>query len=591
MFGFRAPERNEISVYAIGFIAWLIVVQKATATPITIDEASTFINFVRTQSFIPWFSLWEANNHVLNSFLTYVSTSVFGDSTFSLRLPNVLSFGLFIAQIARFARCNLKHLPSAIALSIILMFSTIVLDLFSLCRGYGISFALLLLFVNEVLYFIRHPESRLWKAMLSGVLMVSANLNLLPLFAAAVVFIGVLLVTLKSLRKAEIAAWLFAIIGFVWYGFELKSRGLLYLGTDNYIGISLGVTSELFTGLVGLWWLYVPVVLMLLFFGIFNVKALLQWNVVSALYLFFLTAFLAPVAQNLILQSPFPVERTFTHAFLLLMVAFVYQSDRWSIYTSWISVVFSTFFIAGLFLSFSPKRSVLWPNEIIPKGVHQYLDKFQQSQGPPIIMSNYKALSNWEYLSYRENANLTYFEGVENKRTILTADFLFLKKNTDFDFTINAFDTVICEKEADYVLLERSKVAPVKTIDTQPCPQAMDERQEFYNLFESNVTTADTALKTLRITANIELLKYNNELQLVISEESKHGSKRTAFKLNHFIDHRDQESDLPIDIRIPFSQEGETSVLVYFWNVERVKMNIKNCTVALETESVKHNKL
>jgi len=120
-------------VLLLGLIAWVMVVLKAALVPITIDEASTYLDFVQSRRFLPGLSKWEANNHLLNSFLTILSSALFGNKPFALRLPNVLMFGVFIFQANIFIQRTLQHFKSALTLSLLLFFSPLIIEFFSLC--------------------------------------------------------------------------------------------------------------------------------------------------------------------------------------------------------------------------------------------------------------------------------------------------------------------------------------------------------------------------------------------------------------------------------------------------------------------------
>jgi hypothetical protein len=60
------------------------------------DEIATFFYFIQTNDFLPPNAHWDANNHVLNSFLGHLSYQFFGDAPWALRLPNVVMFPIYV---------------------------------------------------------------------------------------------------------------------------------------------------------------------------------------------------------------------------------------------------------------------------------------------------------------------------------------------------------------------------------------------------------------------------------------------------------------------------------------------------------------
>ena len=93
---FKKSSVIERLVFILLFIFLLVyLILRATLIPMVHDETMTFFHYVHSQRFIPYFSDWDANNHILNSFLSCISDLIFGSTPLALRLPNVLSFIVF----------------------------------------------------------------------------------------------------------------------------------------------------------------------------------------------------------------------------------------------------------------------------------------------------------------------------------------------------------------------------------------------------------------------------------------------------------------------------------------------------------------
>ena len=99
-----------------------------------------------------------ANNHVLNTFLMSRCSALFGDTELSLRLPNVLSFLVYLI----FSFYILKESKSVFFIyfgAFLLLLNHFSIDFFSLARGYGLSLSFLL----PALYFLFKKKQQSYK--------------------------------------------------------------------------------------------------------------------------------------------------------------------------------------------------------------------------------------------------------------------------------------------------------------------------------------------------------------------------------------------------------------------------------------------
>ena len=91
----------------------------------------------------------SANHHVLNTSLMYVFSSFFGDSEFSLRLPNILSF-LFYLVFCFYILKESKNIFLIYFGAFLLLINPFLIEFFSLARGYGLAVG----FFLPALYFL-----------------------------------------------------------------------------------------------------------------------------------------------------------------------------------------------------------------------------------------------------------------------------------------------------------------------------------------------------------------------------------------------------------------------------------------------------
>lgn len=577
------------TVLSLGLLSWIYVFTKALNTPFTVDEASTYLDFVLFNTFLPGLSKWEANNHLINSLLTILSSAAFGDRPFALRLPNVLSFGLLIYQVMIFAKKRLHYTSSAVAISLLLFYSTLVLDFFSLCRGYGISLAFLMWFINEFLATLEKEKPSYFKVVLFGCFMVGANLNLLPLFMGALILSVAFQARSGKWSPTPTVLWGLSAIPFVIYGFLLKQKGLLYYGTDKFIDFTLGHTTALYVGSHALYWYFLPVLISIIIFHLSDKTVRFSLNKSSAMFLLFLLAFLAPIAQHILLGSPLPQDRTYMHVLMLSALVFVYYADRKSRIIAQLAMAYSLIIIAGFFSSFKIDRSLVWPKDIIPKGVIVELKRFtDENDKSPIVVSDYRNPSVWEYLNSINQSAYTYFRlGNEESSLVSSADYLMLSEDSELNFNPTDFDTIVAEARSDYALL-RNKVKRSAEVDTvYEIGQNGLYSDPFFILFQGDFNADSSVIRAVDIETQMRLPNVGGDFQLVISQESEGENRRDVINLYRYYTSEQISGSKPFRIRIPINTKVNNNVSIYYWNVHQLSVHLEKSIVKVETSPIR----
>ena len=119
----------------------LWIVARASIQSITIDEADTYLAWVRPPSPMHWTP--HANNHVLNSMLMRLVTTIFGASPITLRTPALIGALLYIAAAYCLVRLISPRKLLQWALFVCLVFSPFVMDYLVAARGYSLASAFL----------------------------------------------------------------------------------------------------------------------------------------------------------------------------------------------------------------------------------------------------------------------------------------------------------------------------------------------------------------------------------------------------------------------------------------------------------------
>ncbi|MFA7274326.1 MAG: glycosyltransferase family 39 protein [Crocinitomicaceae bacterium] len=225
----------------LGFISLFVyIVYRAFTFSFTHDESLSYTIIKGVE-----YQRNTANNHVLNTFLMDWSSRLFGHSELSLRLPNILAFVLYL--LAAFLLLRKKNNKLAFLGASLLCLNPYLLEYFSLARGYGISFGLMLMslyFTVTILFKFETNHSNLSKyffAILFASLATNANLSMINFLIALIGFFTIhyAILSFKFKRRSFIQHLPFILLlfaGIVVVYFESQRLFLLQENNQLYFG-------------------------------------------------------------------------------------------------------------------------------------------------------------------------------------------------------------------------------------------------------------------------------------------------------------------------------------------------------------------
>jgi hypothetical protein len=279
----------------------------------------------------------------------------------------------------------------------------------------------------------------------------------------------------------------------------------------------------------------------------------------------------------------FPLERTFAHALVILSLVFVAESDRVSKATSWFAAAYSLLILFGLVMSYKVNRSILWEKGIIPNPVFEELERFQAKYGAPILISEYRFPSNWEFLNSMNQSTFQYFPMFENQSDFAIADYLLISKDNFYDNVWINFDTVCRAADMDYVLLRKKRTNHYNSDSLLVITDQLDASNEYTPIYFDTINPVEKMDFVLNLQANLILSEQPGEVQIVIEEKSSGNSSRLAISLDHYFPNDELLGVKPYTLRIPFVVEDSSVVSVYFWNVDGRKMIIRDYKLSIES--------
>lgn len=149
--------RDHGALLCLAMAALCVVVIRACLQSITLDEAGSFLSYARK----PWPSQWWplSDNHVLNSLLMRLVTTVFGVSDLTARLPAVLGAFIYIGSAVCLVLLMCQERLLRCLVFICLVYNPLVLDYLVAARGYSLATGLLLVAIALIASIVMRPGS------------------------------------------------------------------------------------------------------------------------------------------------------------------------------------------------------------------------------------------------------------------------------------------------------------------------------------------------------------------------------------------------------------------------------------------------
>jgi 4-amino-4-deoxy-L-arabinose transferase-like glycosyltransferase len=164
------------------------VVARACVQSITIDEADTYLAWVAGPAPTHWAA--ASNNHILNSMLMRLFTTLFGVGHLSARAPALIGAAIYIAAAYWLCRLVTQELSLQWTLLICLVYNPFVMDYLVAARGYSLALALLMSAIALAAY-NRNESTRTYILIsLCAALSFSANFSFAFADLSAVLFIA-----------------------------------------------------------------------------------------------------------------------------------------------------------------------------------------------------------------------------------------------------------------------------------------------------------------------------------------------------------------------------------------------------------------
>lgn len=594
----RGYERLLYGSLAVSIFVYLLL--RSIYSGMLNDEAFTILNFVHTGHFIPFVgNMWQPNNHLLNSFLTWVSYHLIGDDAWMLRLPNLLSFVLFAFYLFRLG----SFLQSGLlrwGMWLSLLLAHYLIEFFAYTRGYGLSIA----FITVAVYhLIRNFKSgfnlrHLWTALLFATLALLANLNLLISFLIFCAF-G----QLAFLRNFRLVPWLLftlasalPVVFSVLVGMEYQEHGQLYIGSETLYK-SLNFMLYLFSQ-----YFYYPsayyVLLVILGFSLVMLlrevllkSAFSQINPTIITGSFLFLNILGSVILFYAMDILYPFQRTLMHWFLFSILALFFSLDQLPRNLKlWISIVLMIPLLTIPLRSFTNlslqvSSEEAWASEQFPERFYQHIVNDWSESFPPVVVS-YSGFHHmvFSYYNLKNNFQLGICQAFEDKSPRQSGDYQITWREQLAGLQEN-YAVVDSHAASGTYLIKRIQPQQALLVSSSEIHPDQKLGDEFFGLIKLD-SLKEINDARLQVDFDLELQLRHAPKELLISSQLKDSSGAFAAyfqqPLDHLMDFRERQY-IKFSILIDPVPPAAVNYNSYIWNFKNIPYSI----VSAETKVFK----
>lgn len=461
---------NVLLVWILFFILFVYLILRVILVPFHEDEITTWFIYIMHGQLTPICDYVDANNHVLNTNLSWVFAKIFNASPEVLRIPNLLFFPVYFFYSYKISRLLQDHYVR-IVIFLGLIMAHHFFDFFGLCRGYGISMGLLLALCFHLIRFLSNNKYKdLTITLVLSFLMIWANLSLLG--AGYIIFSILVFHVIVGNKSIYYKFWLliglfisFAIIlGYAtWYALYLQDIGKLYLGKndDGFIKSTILTLQDILFRtksfyLLTLTIFYFAIIVIGASYVIFK-KGIIEYinNPINVFSILLFGNIALIFIEHHIIGVVFPIERATLYFYPLFLLVLGFTVDYFKQdfrRKSLTYIVFPILIIPLHFLfSINLDYTAAYRWESYPERFINYIYENASERDIYPIVSIYD-YDRWVYYNFKNKGNIPFIDEINYPDTI--ADFQ-IGKFEDHPYMRSLYDSLDYDKRNDFILMKR----------------------------------------------------------------------------------------------------------------------------------------
>jgi hypothetical protein len=400
-------------------LVFTYVLLRSILVGFTHDESLSYTILTGNES-----QLFTANNHWLNTILMKCCSLIFGYSEWSLRLPNVLAFGLFAYSIIKILQLSKLHFLTIWLAIFVFFLNPFLLDFFALARGYGLGMGFLTFAFYQVFcfFYLNQKTSNLILFLTSSIACIYANYAFFtPILALQLSFFLLFLNLQLSLWKKMTIAYFIEIcllIPAVLNIQYLSKMNELYAGGENNVfqdtlksifHFSYDTNWFDFT-FWGIWIFTAILIFSLVKMKSQYIKLILVWSLVLMLI---------PTVLHFAIKMGFAKDRAAQYWILVggFLVVFTFNSLIQLNKNQIIKLIFISIFTALVMLNsiifishLNLHHSIIWKSDADVKNAFQIIENLNIKKGSKTLGISWTLEPSVNY--YRETKSFSWLKPV-----------------------------------------------------------------------------------------------------------------------------------------------------------------------------------
>ena len=595
-------KKETAVIISVFFFIYLIL--RAICIPFLHDEIMTYWYYADTARFLPFCytpNIDGANNHILNTLLTFIFSKILGYSPFVLRMANLV-FIPFYCYFAYKISNTLKNKYIALLFFLCLLFIHPITEFLALCRGYGLSFTLLLGSIwFLILVFRKNSFRNYFLSSIFITLSISANLSLMN---SAILVIGILILhTLfanDNLKNKSFKLILIIFSGIIpicfWtlYSFQLQKAGALYYGThDGFWTQSVTtICKAIFkTDLqLILYAIFVYFLFILIFSFVYFTKIFrnLNKNAVLIFPILLTGNIVAVLLLAKIFNVNYPEDRSGFHFYYLFTGSLFFICDKFSEKyeyrkLSWLLLPFVLIpihFISQINFTYVS----VYKEDRIPAHFYRTLaEKTKNDKEIHTIGSYFGRTLVFAYHNYLNNGNVSKIH--DSDYPSVTPDYLLLNPK-DFQAALLYYNSIDSDYVTGYHLMERKlKLKRTTIAENKGISSNGIINNEFFNLSEGRIDSLIEKPMFFEYDLDITSETKPFEAWIVVSVSDSSGNQNAYeyIPLNWFKREWENENkhfhNGQLLTNLPITA---CKYVTYIWNIYKVNYKIENGSVKIK---------
>lgn len=572
------------------------------------DELTTFFRFIQPRFFLGDGS--DANNHILNSYLSYIPYRIFGFSSLSIRLFSLLSVVIYFIYTYRFSK-EIKSNIQRILFAFVMLFSLNFLQFFGLSRGYGYSFAFLLGALYHFYVFAKDNSKlnvkNLFYFSIFIALCLLANLATLLTTLTLSFFILVLVIEKRKLfpllnwkqKSALITTsifYLLVLLSMINYSFILKEKGALYYGNLQSFWYNVVLTqldlliqnkAFLMQGLLVIFFLNVTL-LGLLSHKNFKFKELYKSNI---LFFVLILNLLGIELLALLFKVNYPSDRVAIHLYMMLVLALFFidvSKNNLLRILKLITIAMICFIPIHNILTANYKNNTVWPLDYFPKRYYtKIVESKTHSDYYPTVSGNiFRGLNYGKYVYENNGKGNLIVAWKEQDSTLLDknnhpgkySDFIISKKENILSINY-LYEKIDSNNVNEVCLWERRSKPNYKEINNVIFNSPNHTNNEFIDCGSLIIDSLNNQYLLIDLEFELDALELPFNGSLIVNSNDETTGKSLIYESYPIRYLKSFKSDKKFKQRIVLKKlhpYHNMKISTYIWNLKKEKVSISD---------------